>query len=102
MVILLCIQTNAYTDDENYTDDDMDDFGGFDVAFAEKDDEIELVEDLKSLVAKVRIIVKLFRRSPTKNDETLGKHTTDEFGKPIPLVLDTKTRWNSMQCLNVL
>jgi hypothetical protein len=42
---------------------------------SEKDEIIELTEDLQPLIAKVRTVVKWFRRSPTKNDKTLEKKT---------------------------
>jgi hypothetical protein len=59
---------------------------------SEKDETIELTDDLQPLIAKVRTVVKLFRRSPTKNDKTLEKYTVDEFGKAFSLMLDSKTR----------
>ncbi len=57
--------------------------------------EVELHEKIKALVGKVRKTVKVFRRSPTKND-TLQKHVEAEVGHKLHLVLDTKTRWNSL------
>jgi hypothetical protein len=48
------------------------------------DDTIELTDDLQPLIAKVRTVVKLFRCSSTKNDQTLEKYTVDEFGKVLP------------------
>ena len=38
----------------------------------------------------------LFRRSPTKNEEYLQKYVKEEFGKEIALIVDVKTRWNSL------
>lgn len=57
----------------------------------------ELSNEYLPLVEKVRKIVKIFRRSPTKNEELLQKHVRSEFGKEINLILDCPTRWNSLQ-----
>jgi hypothetical protein len=37
-----------------------------------------------------------FKRSPTKNDTILQKYVKAEYGKEIKLLLDCKTRWNSL------
>jgi hypothetical protein len=57
-----------------------------------------LIKDakIKALLYKIKTVVKLFRRSPTKNDEVLQKHVIDEFKKELTFILDTKTRWNSL------
>ena len=36
-----------------------------------------------------------FRKSPVRN-EVLQKYVTEEHGKPLMLMLDCKTRWNSL------
>jgi hypothetical protein len=47
-------------DDANITNDDDEDFSdGFQVAMTEKEDTIELTDDLQPLIAKVCIVVKL-------------------------------------------
>ena len=51
---------------------------------------------LNSLITKIRKVVKIFRKSPTKNDDTLQKHVKEQFGKEFSLILDSKTRWNSL------
>lgn len=48
------------------------------------------------LLLKVRQIVKVFRKSPTKNDAALQKYVREEFGIEKNLILDSKTRWNSL------
>jgi hypothetical protein len=48
------------------------------------------------LVKKIRKVVKMFRKSPTKNDIFLQKYIKEQFGKEVALHLDCKTRWNSM------
>src|ERR1043165_4052524 len=50
----------------------------------------------KRLNKKIRKIVVLFRKSPTKNDKILQKYVVEQFGKEKSLILDTKTRWNSL------
>lgn len=51
---------------------------------------------LTPLIAKVRKVIKIFRASPTKNDDVLQKNVKAEFGKELMLILDSKTRWNSL------
>ena len=36
------------------------------------------------------------KRSPTKNDDTLQPYVKKELGKELTLILDCKTRWNSL------
>lgn len=40
--------------------------------------------------------MKLFRKSPVKNDEVLQKNVRADHGKEICLLADCKTRWNSL------
>lgn len=51
--------------------------------------------NLKSVVEKVRKIVKIFRKSPTKMDDIFRARAIEVFGKECTLNIDTKTRWNS-------
>lgn len=51
---------------------------------------------LFSLTDKIRKVVKLFRNSPVKNDSILQKYVIKEFGKEKKLILDSRTRWNSL------
>ena len=51
--------------------------------------------DIENILKKVRKVVKIFRRSPGKN-EVLQKHALLEQNKELSLVLDCKTRWSSM------
>jgi len=55
----------------------------------------DYVDTVSDTISKVRAIVKLFRKSPLKN-ECLQKNNEKEFGKTLSLLLDTKTRWNSL------
>jgi len=56
----------------------------------------ELSDAYKGAIAKVREVVKIFRRSPTKNDAVLQKYVIQEHGKDLALMLDCPTRWNSL------
>ena len=58
----------------------------------------ELRYELKVIVKKIRNIVKLFRKSPVKND-TLRTYTKQQFGKEMALILDVKTRWTSLYAM---
>lgn len=48
------------------------------------------------LLRKVRSVVLLFKRSPTKNDTILQKYVQLETGKELVLLLDVKSRRNSL------
>ncbi|KMQ87683.1 crossover junction endonuclease mus81-like protein [Lasius niger] len=61
---------------------------------------VEVVLNYRDLIAKVRKAVKIFKKSPTKNDIYLQKYVQKEHGKRLELILDCKTRWNSL--LNML
>jgi hypothetical protein len=58
-------------------------------------DEAELFDNMKCAIDKVRKICRLFRKSPVKND-LLQKYLQDGNNKELGLILDTKTRWNSL------
>ena len=51
------------------------------------------VDTVSDFISKVRAIVKVFQKSPLKND-CLQRNCEKELGKRLSLVLDTKTRWN--------
>lgn len=51
--------------------------------------------NFSSIITKVRNIVRVFRKSPTKN-EILQYYVKLEHRKELKLILDCKTRWNSM------
>ena len=44
----------------------------------------------------MRSCVRLFRKNPVKNDDVLQKHVKAEFRREYMLILDSKTRWNSL------
>jgi hypothetical protein len=51
--------------------------------------------NVSAVINKVRKIARLFRKSPLKN-EILQKYVTEDHGKNLMMILDTKTRWNSL------
>jgi hypothetical protein len=61
----------------------------------DQDQDVHLTEDLHFVVHKVRSIVRSFKKSPVKLD-LLQKYIIKDFGKELHLILDTKTRWNSL------
>lgn len=84
-------------DDEVFCDEELDQ-EGLNLEVIEEDicvDEI-LNIDVKNLIIKIRKIIKKFRKSVTKNEEFLQKEVKEKFGKEKVLLLDVKTRWNSL------
>jgi len=53
---------------------------------------------IRDVLDRIRKIVKLFRKSPTKNS-ILQKYVYEKHGKEMKLILDVKTRWNSMDTM---
>ena len=51
--------------------------------------------EIENLLKKVRKVMKIFRKSPVKN-EALQKYVLLEQNKELSLVLDCKIRWSSM------
>ncbi|GBL81611.1 hypothetical protein AVEN_93407-1 [Araneus ventricosus] len=56
----------------------------------------EVIPEYNDLLQKVRKVVKLFKRSPTKYDMYLQKYVKEDTGKELSLILDRRTRWNSL------
>ncbi|GBM14206.1 hypothetical protein AVEN_167293-1 [Araneus ventricosus] len=56
----------------------------------------EVIPRYNDLLLKVRKAVKLFKRSPTKYDMYLQKYVKEDTGKELSLILDCRTRWNSL------
>ncbi|XP_063782142.1 uncharacterized protein LOC134932045 [Pseudophryne corroboree] len=83
---------NIQSDDS----DDEDEEDEFKVTDINVDDIAELSEDYQTLVKRIRMVIKIFRRSPTRNDDVLQKYVRAEIGQELNLILDCKTRWNSL------
>ena len=56
---------------------------------------VELQRFVAEVIGKVRTIVKMFRKSPLK-DEILQKRIQAQLNTEQKLILDSKTRWNSL------
>ena len=62
-------------------------------------DRVPLLQDkFHTIINKVRKICRIFRKSPLKN-EKLQDFVKDQHGKELKLILDCKTRWNSLLCM---
>ena len=81
-------------EDENISDDEED--GGCTVQIGrEQENRIGLSYDISDIVTRVRQIVKLFKRSPLKN-ETLQNYVKEIYPNGLNLILDCKTRWSTL------
>ena len=56
---------------------------------------VELQQFVAEVIGKVRTVVKMFCKSPLK-DEILQKHIQAQLNTELKLILDSKTRWNSL------
>lgn len=53
------------------------------------------VASISSIIENVRKVSRIFRRSPTQNDDALQPLVKNAHGKELKCLLDCKTRWNS-------
>lgn len=88
-------------DDQESDDDDDDDLlsgSNMNLEFANSSHEVELSSqgNIDVIIKKIRKVVLIFKRSTTKKDSNLSKYVIDEKGKDLSLLLDCKTRWNSL------
>ena len=65
------------------------------VIFRNFNEKVKATTNINETLSKVRRIVKMFKKSPLKND-ILQQHVRGEFGCELVPILDTKTRWNSL------
>ena len=87
----------AFSDDLYYDSGSAEEEGRDDEKQAEEVDRAPtLSANIQFIVEKVRKIVKIFRRSPVKNDDALQPFVLEALGKEKKLQLDCKTRWNSL------
>ena len=86
----------ADEDEELFNDsDDQDEHSHDDAALHFDQDaakNVELNNELKELVDKIRATVKMFRKSPVMND-ALQLYVKAELKETKQLILDVKTRW---------
>ena len=89
-VVVSTIQEDADPED---LDDNNDDVENTELLLFFEDDETvtELSNEYQQVVTKVRTVVKIFKRSPTKNDAVLQNYVVMEYGRELHLVLDYKT-----------
>ena len=72
-----------------------------DLSDSSEDENFEMINEppvkllIEPTLAKIRQIVKYFKKSPLKND-LLQKLIFDRFKKELKLILDCRTRWNSI------
>jgi hypothetical protein len=82
-------------EEDNEDDEDEEDANNEGFQEVQVEVEIELNSGYSGAVQDVRKLVKLFRKSPTKND-CLQKYVVEELGHEFALDIDVKSRWNSL------
>ena len=55
-----------------------------------EDHDLELSKKIEKVINKIRMVVRIFCRSPVKND-VLQKNCQAEFNKELNLIIDTRT-----------
>lgn len=88
-------------EDDDIDEDDNDDSASIEDDIDVNDDDVNSIkivlsrEDVSDAINNTRNVIKYFRKSPTKN-EILQKYVKEEFSREYCLLLDVKTRWNSL------
>ena len=88
------------TDESDAEDEilsELEDIAG--LAIVEQDNPLVLNVSIGDVVNKVRRVVKLFKRSPLKN-EILQTYVKEKYPNGLQLILDCRTRWSTL--LNML
>lgn len=87
---------DKFNENEDELDDEDENEFGLELQYNNNSD-INPLKDykLELVISKIRKVVKIFRKSSTKND-ILQKYIKDEMGKELSLHLDSRTRWNSL------
>ena len=92
----LCSSTSETDEDEDMEMfDDFNDDGFIVSESMDPQNALALNFDISKIVTKVRRIVKIFKRSPLKN-ETLQAYVKEIHPNGLNVVLDCKTRWSSL------
>lgn len=93
-------ESDTDTDDEDTMNDEEQLEQGVIVTITDPGDpylsKAEVIPRFNDILQKVRKVVKLFKRSPTKYDMYLQKYVKEDIGKELSLMLDCRTRWNSL------
>lgn len=87
--------TSSTEQELSSSEDDEDLFECFEVTLREDHSEITERFHIKPVIEKVRKTVRMFRKSPSKN-EILQSYVKQEKGKELKLILDCRTRWNTL------
>ena len=85
----------SQTDDDDDNEGSNDDDGLVVLDSTETENAHALNFDVSKIVNKVRRIVKIFKRSPLKN-EVLQRYVKDIYPNGLNVILDCKTRWSSL------
>ncbi|GLV37553.1 hypothetical protein CBL_20365 [Carabus blaptoides fortunei] len=92
------IRSEEQTDQENERieerDFDYEDDNSVEELTDYEDNHTIFINELQKIVVKVRKMVKIFRKSPVRNDTNLQPQTLGTFGKEKNLLLDCIIRWN--------
>lgn len=83
-------------EEEDSEEENIEEFAGVLGSDEDEQKHFEIVPGISEIIQKVRKIVKIFRKSPVKNDEYLQPIVHQSFGQEKCLFLDCKTRWNSL------
>lgn len=87
--------TNEVHNSEDESDCENEDYMEIYSGSNEHEENFDTIQQLYPIIAKIRKTVKIFRYS-TKNNDLLQKYVVKDFNKELCLILDTKTRWNSL------
>ena len=87
---------NTGSDSEFSSEEEMEevDEGAIDLVETEAI-EVEFQQFVAEVIGKVRTVVKMFRKSASKG-KILQKHIQAHLNTELELILDSKTRWNSL------
>ena len=93
-VVAFLYATSVNEENEDILEDFVEEDESWDETQDDEDDASELGDTVRDLVKKVRKAVKVFRKSPVKNDTFLQKNVMADpnIGYRLNLVIDCKTR----------
>ncbi|GBP39998.1 hypothetical protein EVAR_39227_1 [Eumeta japonica] len=80
---------HSSSDETSSTDDDDESY------MSNEESRPQIIDDINNVMTETRLIIRFFIKSPLKSI-TLQKHVVAEFGVELVLLLDVRTRCNSM------
>ena len=94
LAVVAFLYTKEVEENEDELDDDVEEDEDWDEKEDDDEDTLELNLSIQDLIKRVRKVVKMFRKSPVKNDTYLQKHVMADplIGHRLSLILDSKTR----------